>query len=147
MQLLTFTLHETLFGIPIQDVEAVQTKCTVADIPGKPPYFRGITHLQGEIIAVYSLAERFGYGEPAVENLLVVNIEGRKLGIEVGRVNSIMEVAEEKVVSMPRIMCDGKNCFHDVLSDEKDLIALLDVERIMTAKEREALQKTIDEIT
>lgn len=147
MQLLTFQLNGIAFGIPIRDVEAIETKKNVTVVPGAPPNVRGIMNLHGEIIAVYSLAQRFGYGDLAVGNVLVANVSGMKLGMEVEQVNSILEVEDKNVVPMPEIMHGTQNCFNDVASNKQELIVLLDVHKLVTGEEREAMNKMVEDNT
>lgn len=62
MQLLTFLLNGVKFGIPVNDVESIETRMNVVNIPNSLPQVHGIMNLHGEVIAVYSLAEQFHYG-------------------------------------------------------------------------------------
>ena len=64
MQLLTFLLNGVKFGIPVNDVESIETRMNVVNIPNSLPQVHGIMNLHGEVIAVYSLAEQFHYPEP-----------------------------------------------------------------------------------
>ena len=59
MQLLTFLLNGVKFGIPVNDVESIETRMNVVNIPNSLPQVHGIMNLHGEVIAVYSLAEQF----------------------------------------------------------------------------------------
>lgn len=145
MQLLTFRLNGISFGIPIEDVEAILTNEAVTAVPGQLPNIRGIMNLQGEVIAVYNLARRFGYEELKVENLLVVNVSGRKIAIEVEQVNTILDVERKNVIPMPEIIMQSQKCFHDVASNNSELIVLLDVKQLVPADEWESLRKIADE--
>ena len=62
MQLLTFLLNGVKFGIPVNDVESIETRMNVVNIPNSLPQVHGIMNLHGEVIAVYSLAELSGTG-------------------------------------------------------------------------------------
>lgn len=46
MQLLTFTLNKITFGIPIQNIETIQSRGTVLVVPIESPDILGITDLQ-----------------------------------------------------------------------------------------------------
>ena len=79
-------------------------------------------NLHGEVIAVYSLAEQFHYPEQEINNIIVVSMNGTKIGLEVGNVDEIIDVPDEKVISMPVIMKAVENCFDEVASYAKELI-------------------------
>ena len=111
MQLLTFLLNGVKFGIPVNDVESIETRMNVVNIPNSLPQVHGIMNLHGEVIAVYSLAEQFHYPEQEINNIIVASMNGTKIGLEVGNVDEIIDVPDEKVISMPVIMKAVENCF------------------------------------
>ena len=100
MQLLTFLLNGVKFGIPVNDVESIETRMNVVNIPNSLPQVHGIMNLHGEVIAVYSLAEQFHYPEQEINNIIVASMNGTKIGLEVGNVDEIIDVPDEKVISM-----------------------------------------------
>ena len=55
MQFLTFTLNGMDYGIPLKDVESIETRTNVVTVPTAPTHIRGIMRLHGSIIPVYSL--------------------------------------------------------------------------------------------
>lgn len=114
MQLLTFLLNGVKFGIPVNDVESIETRMNVVNIPNSLPQVHGIMNLHGEVIAVYSLAEQFHYPEQEINNIIVASMNGTKIGLEVGNVDEIIDVPDEKVISMPVIMKAVENCFDEV---------------------------------
>lgn len=145
MQLLTFTLNGIDFGIPVKDVEGIETHRNVVHVPSSPPHVQGIMNLHGEIIAVYSLASRFGYGNLPVGNILVVGINGMLVGLEVEQVKSILEVENKNITPMPEIMNATQNCFNDVASCQKELIVLLDVRKLLPQEELQNIGKMVEE--
>ena len=122
MQLLTFLLNGVKFGIPVNDVESIETRMNVVNIPNSLPQVHGIMNLHGEVIAVYSLAEQFHYPEQEINNIIVASMNGTKIGLEVGNVDEIIDVPDEKVISMPVIMKAVENCFDEVASYAKELM-------------------------
>lgn len=141
MQLLTFLLNGVKFGIPVKDVESIETRMDVVDIPNSLPQVHGIMNLHGEIIAVYSLAEQFNYPEQQINNIIVASINGMKVGLEVGSVDEIIDVPDEEVVDMPVMINATETCFDEVASYNKELIVLLEVSGLMPKEEQEAIQK------
>ena len=97
-------LNGVKFGIPVNDVESIETRMNVVNIPNSLPQVHGIMNLHGEVIAVYSLAEQFHYPEQEINNIIVASMNGTKIGLEVGNVDEIIDVPDEKVISMPVIM-------------------------------------------
>ena len=98
MQLLTFTLTGMDYGISLENVESIESKMNVVVVPTSPANIRGIIRLHGEILPVFSLASRFGLGNIAVDNLVVVNVGGMKLALEVEKVKEIVDVEDSRVL-------------------------------------------------
>ena len=145
MQLLTFLLNGVKFGIPVNDVESIETRMNVVNIPNSLPQVQGIMNLHGEVIAVYSLAEQFHYPEQEINNIIVASMNGTKIGLEVGNVDEIIDVPDEKVISMPVIMKAVENCFDEVASYAKELIVLIEVSKLMPEAEQQAIQKLVEQ--
>ena len=141
MQLLTFLLNGVKFGIPVKDVESIETRMDVVDIPNSLPQVHGIMNLHGEVIAVYSLADQFNYPEQQINNIIVASMNGFKVGLEVGSVDEIIDVPDEEVVDMPVMINATETCFDEVASYNKELIVLLEVSGLMPKEEQEAIQK------
>lgn len=145
MQLLTFLLNGVKFGIPVKDVESIETRMDVVDIPNSLPQVHGIMNLHGEVIAVYSLAEEFGYPEQEINNIIVTSMNGMKVGLEVGSVEEIIEVPEEDLTAMPVMVQAAETYFDEVASYNKQLIVLLDVSGVMPQTEQEAIKELVEE--
>ncbi len=146
MQLLTFSLNGVSYGIPIQNVESIESRIDITMVPTAPPYIRGIIKLHGDIIPVISLAARFGVttSQP-IQNLVVASVDGMKLGLEVEQVKEIVEIENKSVLPMPVIMSGGGNCFSDVATRQRELIAMLDVGTLVSLAEREQLRQLVEE--
>lgn len=145
MQLLSFTMNNVDYGIALKDVESIESRMNVVNVPTAPAHIKGIVRLHGVIIPVFCLASRFGIPNRPVENMIVVNVNGMKVGLEVEKVKEIVEVEDSHVVAMPVIMNGVKNCFNDVASCQKELIVMLDVGSLVSMEEQEKIRKLIDD--
>lgn len=147
MQLLTFSLHGVDYGIPLQDVESIENIMNVVNVPTAPAHIKGIIRLHGEIIPVFSLASRFYFGQLPIQNIIVVNVGGMKLALEVEKVKEIVDVENSHVLPMPAIMNGAQNCFNDVASCQKELIVMLDVKSLISLEEQQQIRRMIDDST
>lgn len=145
MQLLTFSLNGTDYGIALEDVESIERRKDVVKVPTAPRHIRGIIRLHGEIVPVFCLAARFGVPEGQIENLVVVKVDGMKVGLEVGRVKEIVDVENSSVLPMPVLVNSERNCFNDVASCRKELVVMLDVGSLISMEEQKQLRKIIDD--
>lgn len=145
MQLLTFSLRGVDYGIPLKDVESIENIMSVVNVPTAPAHIKGIIRLHGEIIPVFSLASRFFLGELPIQNIIVVNVGGMKLALEVEKVKEIVDVENSHVLPMPGIMNNAKNCFNDVASCQKTLIVMLDVRSLISMEEQEQIRRLLED--
>lgn len=145
MQLLTFELNGICFGIPLVDVESIETKSRVVEVPDSPPHVRGIMKLHGEIIPIYSLTDRFGYQEQKISNIIVANANGIKIGLEVQDVNEIIEVDNTSVTPMPELMNARQNCFNEVAYRGKELIVVLSTSNLISLAEQQEIKKMLED--
>lgn len=142
MQLLTFMLGEVKYGIELEYVQSIEQKIQTVSVPNTLPYIKGIMNLHGDVIAVYSLSIKFGYGEQKIENIVVVDLDGLKIGFEVCKVQEILTVPDDHVFAMPDIIKNSQECFSEVADDQKNLIVTLDMDKLLSDEEH----KTIEEM-
>mgnify|MGYP003421115448 CR=1 FL=1 len=147
MQLLTIRLNEVKFGIPIEAVQSIEERMQTVSVPHSLPYIKGIMNLHGDIIPVYSLAERFGYLEQEISNIVVTNVNNTLIGFEVNRVEEILEVSDEDVVPMPNVISSQENFMPKVAHYNKQLIVLLNVDELIEANEQQNIKKMLEETT
>lgn len=147
MQLLTFSVNGMDYGIALKDVESINSRAdsNVVHVPTAPAHIKGIIRLHGEIVPIFSLASRFGCAQTEVQNLIVANVNGMKVGLEVECVKEIVDVEDTNVLSMPVIMNGVQNCFNDVASCKKELIVMLDVNSLVSMEDQQAIRKLIDD--
>ena len=127
MQLLTIRLNDVKFGIPIESVQSIEERIQTVSIPRSLPYIKGIMNLHGDIVPVYSLAEKFGYPQQEISNIVVTNVNNTLIGFEVNRVEEILEVSDKDVVPMPNLIGNQENFMPEVADANKQLTVLLHV--------------------
>ncbi len=145
MQLLTFLLGGVEYGMPVSDVVSIENRMDPLRIPDSPQHIDGIINLHGSIVPVYNLAARFGCRGEQIHNIIVSNVGGMKVGLEVGSVHEIMEAGSSSVNAMPELMNSTQNFFREVVARDKALIGVLDVNSLITQEEQEGIRKLIDD--
>ena len=145
MQLLTIRLNEVKFGIPIESVQSIEERIQVVSIPRSLPYIKGIMNLHGDIVPVYSLAEKFGYPQQEISNIVVTNVNNTLIGFEVNRVEEILEVSDKDVVPMPNLIGNQENFIPEVAHHNKQLIVLLNVNEVVAAEEQQNIKAMLEE--
>lgn len=146
MQLLTFTVGGGDFGIPLKDVELVEGRSDkIVELVAASEHIKGLVTIRGDIVPVYSLASRFGYNAEELRYFIIINVEGMKLGLEVDRVNAVMDIEEAEVISLPPFLSVTGNYLKNIVSShQKRLIILIDVNNLMKKAEKAEINQLIN---
>ena len=147
-KLVTFRLGDDLFAADIFSVERVLRHQTPRALPDVPPWISGVIEYQGRVVPVLSLRRRFEL--PAVEatgqtRIVVLNARGEWIGIIV---DSVLEVSVVEVGQLSEPPAFFRGLAGEYLKgivrrgDERErLVIILDVEQLLSATERIALER------
>lgn len=139
VEFLTFMLGEEEYGIDILKVQEIRGYDNVTRIPGAPDFIKGLTNLRGLIVPIVDMRLKFQLGEPVYDHLTVVvvlNIEGRLVGIVVGSVSDVISV-------MPGEIQNVSDCspllkpeyLLGLISVGERMVILINVDRLMGSGE------------
>ncbi|WP_242341428.1 MULTISPECIES: chemotaxis protein CheW [Anaeromyxobacter] len=99
-----FTAASQTFALPATCALQVLRMAAPTPVPGAPPHVRGVLDVHGMLVPVVDVAARLGaqVRPPRAEDqLLVVEIAGRRVALEVERVLEIREVPDAAVSPYP----------------------------------------------
>lgn len=135
LHLVTFALEREEFGIPVDQVREIIRVGEITRVPQAPPHVRGVANLRGRILAVVEIRTRLGL-TPAVltprSRIIVVEIQGRVLGILVDAVLQVVKVPVETVTAAPdEVLSPQTDYISGVARWNSRLIILLDVEKVL----------------
>ncbi len=146
MQAVVFNLADQVYAVDINDVLEIIRPETITRVPGSPDFVEGVIKLRGRVIPVIDLAGRFGLARtaPAAENskIMIVEAGGATVGMVVDNVAEVLQFSREQIKPPPQIVTGRETAYLKgiVLAGER-LIILLDVDRILHEKEKEALEE------
>ncbi len=96
-QLVVFTLGVEEYGVDICHAQEIIRIPKLTKIPNVPTFIEGVFNLRGSVIPVFDLKKRFGFQEcerGADSRLLILELEGMKLGITVDDVSEVLRIEE-----------------------------------------------------
>lgn len=102
--LVTFLLEHEEFGIPIGLTREIVRVAEVTRVPQAPPHIRGVMNLRGRILPVVEIRTRFGLAPAELtprSRVVVVEAQGRVVGILVDAVAQVVRVRESAIVPPP----------------------------------------------
>ncbi|OFZ80197.1 MAG: hypothetical protein A2583_11345 [Bdellovibrionales bacterium RIFOXYD1_FULL_53_11] len=101
---LTFMVGAENYAIPISSVIEIVGLQMIAEVPGAPPFVKGVMNLRGRVIPVICARVRFGLEERTVDDrtcVIVVNTDGMDIGLVVDAVDDVVGIPAEGVSAAP----------------------------------------------
>ena len=135
LQIVGFRIGQETFALPISLVHEIVRLPEIAAIPHAPDYVEGVMNLRGRIVPVIDLRRRLG--EAAVENsrknrVLVVDVEGRAVGLLVDSASEVLKVSEAAIEPPPNLFAEAaSNYVTGVAKHQGRLIILVDLKKIL----------------
>lgn len=106
-ELVTFHLAEQEFGLNIMNVQEIVRMPEITKIPKAPFYVEGIANLRGNVLPVISTRHRFSMEEVGVTDqtrVVVVDVNGKNIGLVVDSVSEVMRIEENKIEPPPKVV-------------------------------------------
>lgn len=148
-QLVTFQLGNETYGVNIMEVNSIVRAEGIRGIPNAPHFVEGIYNLRGEIIPVINLHNRFNIAyaevddedEELVQGMMIIQINGSKLGLIIDNVSRVVTIDTEKIQPPPLTISGiGREFIRGVYNREQDYLVILDVSRIFDPAELKQLR-------
>jgi purine-binding chemotaxis protein CheW len=143
VQLVTFTLGEEEFGIPIAQIQEIDRLSKITRVPKAADYVEGVTNLRGEVIPVVDTRKRFGLGLRAADDhtrIIIVDMHGVKTGLIVDSVREVLSLSRSDIAAPPETVQAGiEQQFVSGIgkvNDGKRIIFLLNVEEVLPKNQR-----------
>src|SRR5690554_2055140 len=103
-QLIIFTVGSEEFGLDVLRVQEIIRYVKPTKIPHAPDHVQGVIDFRGEVIPVFNLRQRFGLPVSEQEEfqvIIVVEANGKTLGLVVDSVSDILNLPEDKIQKTP----------------------------------------------
>lgn len=145
LQLVTFKMGNEEYGLLIEKVREINRVSEIVKVPKSPRYVEGIINLRGTVTPIIDLRKRFDLeakGDKEEERIIVVEISGATMGLIVDSVSEVMRISSTKIDDVPPTISGLDSQFLTGVAKINDrLIILLDIEKILSAKEIHNLEK------
>lgn len=146
---LTFSLGGEVYGLEILKVQEIIGIMTVTRVPRTPEFVRGVINLRGKVIPVVDLRLKFGLdGVKDTERTCIIVVQVSKedtsvtMGVIVDEVSEVLDINASQIEESPEF---GGQVDTDFIMGmgkiEKKVVMLLDVDRVLTGGEIEAVSQ------
>lgn len=141
-ELLSVRLGEQEFALDIMSVREIRGWIASTPLPHAPHYIKGMINLRGVILAIVDLAERLGLPTreaDASSVVVVVETQGRTVGLAVDGVCDIITVTDDMVQSPPDVGSDASPRLVDgLLTLEGRIVSVINIDTILPRRSEEA---------
>jgi len=113
-QFITFRSGEQEFGADIMVIREIRGWTETTALPHSPDYVRGVINLRGVVLPVVDLKSRLGRGATATDIkhvIVVIQAEGRTIGLLVDAVSDILTVTTAEIQATPELVRDEQAAF------------------------------------
>jgi len=136
---LTFVLGNEQYGLEILKVQEIRGYDAVTQIANTPDFIKGVVNLRGKIVPIVDLRIKFHLGEVEYNEFTVViilNLNGRVVGIVVDGVSDVMALKEEQIRDVPSLVTNIDTKYIVGLATvEQQMLILVDIEQLMNSQE------------
>jgi len=147
-QLVVFKVGNEEFGVNINEVREINRWEEVTRIPNSAAYIKGVINLRGNIIVVTDLAMKLGMPSKEIDDdtrILVVDVgDNQTVGMVVDSATEVLRISGEKIRDAPSMITSNidSDYIEGVgLLDEKRLLTLLDLAKVLESKDYEKIMK------
>lgn len=146
VQYVLFSLHHQTYGVEISKIKEVLSYRKVTPLPNMKGFSRGIINLRGVIVPIFDLRDKFRLPEiplTAFHVIIVMEISGRIMGIIADEISDVVELAPKSIQDTTNLPPGiQKEYFKGIGKHDEELVMLLDMDRILSQDELEALDST-----
>lgn len=146
-EFLAFTLGQEEYGIDILRVQEIRGYEAVTRIANAPNFLKGVINLRGIIVPIVDMRIKFNLGTPTYDQFTVViilNIEGRVVGMVVDSVSDVMTLLPEQVRPAPEMGTTFSGDFLIGLGTlEERMLILVDIVKLMSSSEMGLVDQVI----
>jgi purine-binding chemotaxis protein CheW len=136
---LTFILGGESYGIEILKVQEIRGYDAVTQIANTPDFIKGVVNLRGKIVPIVDLRIKFHFDKVEYNEFTVViilNLNGRVVGIVVDGVSDVMALKEEQIRDVPSLVTNIDTKYIVGLATvEEQMLILVDIEQLMNSQE------------
>ena len=131
---ISFAIGGDQYGVDIMSVREIKEWSKVTKLPEQPKYVSGVLNLRGVMVPVIDLRCRFGAGLTECSPthiVIVVQINGRQVGLLADRVLDIVSFDTAKVQPVPRTAQSTAKFLSGLVTHDDTMIALIDLRHLL----------------
>mgnify|MGYP005839027493 FL=1 len=142
-QVVVFSLAEELYGLDISRVQGIIKMPEVTRVPRAAEFVEGVINLRGEIVPIIDLRKRFGLRqqENGVDTRIInVEMGDHLVGLIVDAVEEVLNIPSDVIEPPPDLVTTVDSAYlRGIAKLEERLVILLDLDRVLSTTEQQAI--------
>jgi purine-binding chemotaxis protein CheW len=144
-RVLAFQLGDEAFGLPIDTVvEVLSLPDKLTRVPHAPDFLQGVMNYRGAMLPIVDQRSRFGLAaarDKAHRRVIVVKVDGIKVGFIVDSVSQILSLRADQVQDAPSLTAGGERLFDRIATLEANgrIVLLIEPRQLLKRAEMDVL--------
>ncbi|MCK5236646.1 MAG: purine-binding chemotaxis protein CheW [Deltaproteobacteria bacterium] len=141
-QFACFEIGNQTYGADIQEIREIITNKPALPVPRAPEFMEGIINLRGQVVPIVDMRKRLGVPLPSEENsrkerIIIMKLNNREIGIIVDGVDRVISISDDNIDPSPDMSAEvGPEYLKGVAKDGKDMIMILDMNKVLTTTDQ-----------
>ena len=144
IQLACFRVGSEMYALDIMQIKEIIRPQKLTPIPKAPAFVEGVINLRGAVIPVADMRKRFDLPLTVSDRkarIMICSLGGRMIGLLVDEVSEVRRYSREEVAPAPEFLKGPEaEYFLGVARRGDEFIMLVDLEKILSSREKLALQ-------
>ena len=148
VHLVVFNLDEQRFALPFSDVTRIIRVVEITNLPEAPEVVLGVINIQGQIVPVINLRERFRLPKREIslsDQFIIAHTSERSVALLVDAVTDVIECSERHITISGEILPGMKEYIEGVARLEDDIILICDLAQFLSLDEGEILNAAMED--
>lgn len=138
-----FEVAGTNYAVQSAKVQQIEMIEQIVKVPNAPDFVEGVVYIRGRVVPVVNLRSRFGFEKIPYDlrsRLIVINLEGRLVGLAVDSSREFVFIDPEKIMPPPDAIAgvSGEYLFGTVSLNDR-LVLILNLNQALSSEEKEGL--------
>ncbi|MBI4204301.1 MAG: purine-binding chemotaxis protein CheW [Betaproteobacteria bacterium] len=147
LRLVIFRLDEQRYALPLAAVERIVRAASVIPLPDAPSIVLGMLDVEGRVLPVLDIRQRFGLRERDItpaDQFLIARTAARAVILVVDEAQGVVERTRAEIISADRIV-PGLERFQGVARLDDGLVLIHDLDRFLSLDEARALDEAMNQ--
>ncbi|HHW38902.1 MAG TPA: chemotaxis protein CheW [Bacillales bacterium] len=135
MKVIVFQLKDEEYGIPVQQVQAIERMMYITRVPKVAKFVKGVMNLRGVVTPIIDLRKRFGIEEIAYTEstrIIIVGVGDMEVGLIVDAANDVIDIPEGAIEPPPEVVGTVEvEYLNGVAKLDKRLLILLNLDKVL----------------